>query len=50
MLRMWISLWRESEPPGKVLQQITERLLSLGSLLKRLNITPESLSINTAWE
>ncbi len=28
------------EPPEKVLQLITEKLLSLGSILKRLSITP----------
>jgi len=38
-----------SEPPGIILQQITERLLGLGSLLKRLSITPTNLDINTTW-
>lgn len=35
------------EPPEKVLQLIIEKLLSLGSLLKRLNITHKDLVINT---
>jgi len=39
-----------SEQDETVLQQIAEKLLRLGSLLKRLSITPTSLDINTTWE
>lgn len=46
----YINITRNGEPDETVLQPITEKLLSLGSLLKRLNITPAELNINTVWE
>ncbi len=38
---------RKNESSEKVSQQITEKLLSLGSILKHLSITPSGLNINT---